>query len=270
MSTREGYEPGVPCWVSTVQFDADQAVDFYTELLGWEATNLMPPDAEAKYFLCTLDGKRVASVVSTHGAPPPPSAVWGTYMWVDDADRATAAAVDAGGAVIGQPFDSPGDGRMAVLADPAGAVFGVWQPRSHRGAEVVNEPGAWAMSMLMTPDPEGATAFYGAVFGWEPMGFGPATLFRQPGYVGGEPSQPVPRDVIAAMAPLNGSGGPPHWAVDFWISDVDAAAAKAEQLGGTVVVPVHDEGDFRRTTITDPQGATMSLSQLIVQHRGGR
>jgi predicted enzyme related to lactoylglutathione lyase len=206
----------------------------------------------------------VAAIVSPHGAPPPPTALWGTYIWVEDADRAVADVVAAGGHVIGQPFDSPGDGRMAVLGDPSGAVFGVWQPRSHRGAEIVNEPGAWAMSMLMTPDTERATAFYGTVFGWETMSFGPATLYRLPGYVGGEPHQPVPRDVIAAMVPLNGSDVPPHWAHDFWVSDADAIAEQATALGGTVVVPVHEDGGFRRAVIVDPQGATVSISQLIV------
>jgi predicted enzyme related to lactoylglutathione lyase len=258
--------------VATVQFDAERAVAFYSELFGWEATNLMPAESEAKYFLCTLQGKRVAAIVSPHGALPPPTALWGTYMWVDDADQATADVVAAGGSVIGRPFDSPGDARMAVLADPAGAVFGVWQPRSHRGAEVVNEAGAWAMSMLMTPEPEQANDFYGSVFGWQTMKLSPptpATLYRLPGYVGGEPSQPVPRDVIAAMAPSNGSGVPPHWAVDFWVSDADATAAKAEELGGTVVVGVHEEGPFRRAVITDPQGATMSVSQLLIVPEGG-
>jgi predicted enzyme related to lactoylglutathione lyase len=264
MSTRDGYKPGVPCWVATVQFDAERAAEFYAALFGWEATNLMPEEAEAKYYLCTLGGKRVAAVVSTHGAPPPPTALWGTYMWVEDADRTVAEVIAAGGAVIGQPFDSPGDGRMAVLSDPSGSVFGVWQPRSHRGAEVVNEPGAWAMSVLMSPDPEGANAFYGRVFGWETMTFGPATLYRQPGYIGGEPQQPVPRDVVAAMAPVNGSGAPPHWAVDFWVHDAEEAAEKADALGGSVVVPIHEDGPFRRAVIADPQGATMSLSQLLV------
>jgi predicted enzyme related to lactoylglutathione lyase len=263
MSDREGYEQGVPCWVAAVEFDAEEAVEFYTGVFGWEATNLMPPEAEAKYFLCTLGGRRVAAVVSTHGAPPPPTALWGTYIWVDDADRAAADVLAAGGAVIGEPFDSPGDGRMAVLADPCGAVFAVWQPRSHRGAEVVNEPNAWAMSMLMTSDPERATEFYGSVFGWEPMEFGPATLYRLPGYVGGEPAQPVPRDVIAAMAPVNGSGAEPSWGVDFWVPDADAAAATATSLGGEVIVPVHEEAGFRRATIADPQGAVLSVSQLM-------
>ena len=87
-------------------------------------------------------------------------------MWVDDADALAERAVKAGGSLVAEPFDSLDGGRMAIVADPAGAVFGVWQLGEHRGARVVNEPGAWAMSALITTDPEGAKRFYGDVFGW--------------------------------------------------------------------------------------------------------
>jgi uncharacterized protein len=267
MSTRDGYAQGVPCWVQAVEFDAEHAAAFYTDLFGWEATNLMPAEAEAKYFLCTLHGRRVAAVVSTHGAPPPPHALWGTYIWVDDADAIAARVVEAGGEIIGRPFDSAGDARMAVLADPSGAVFCVWQPRSHRGAEIVNEPGAWAMSQLMTPDPARAKAFYGEVFGWVFDPFGPpeagVTLCRLPGFVGGEPQQPVPRDLVAVMAPLSGDGGHAQWAVDFWVADTDATAERAAELGGVVLHAPHDVPGFRQAVIADPQGAVLSVSQLL-------
>src|SRR2546425_7583424 len=129
MSERDGYEPGVPCWVAAVEPDAERAAGFYAELMGWDTTNLMAPDAKGKYFLCRLRGRDVAGVVSPHGTPPPPGAAWTTHIWVHSADDAAATAAAAGGTVIGAPFDSPGGGRMAVLADPAGAVFCVWEPR---------------------------------------------------------------------------------------------------------------------------------------------
>src|SRR5262245_58733918 len=238
MSDRDGFEPGVPCWVTAVEPDAEAAAAFYAELFGWEPEHLMPPDHPGKYFSCRLRGRDVAGVVSQHGAPPPPTPVWATYVWVESADETARRVVDAGGEVIGEPFDSPGGGRMAVLADPAGAVFNVWQPQEHAGAQVVNEPGAWSMSQLMTPDPEGAKNFYGEVFGWTTdafeMGGFEVILFRLPGFVGGEPSQPVPRDLVAVAAPAP-DGVPPHWAVDFWISDAEGAAARAESLGGRVL-----------------------------------
>jgi uncharacterized protein len=267
MSERDGYEPGVPCWVASVQPDPERAVSFYSELLGWEASDLMPAGADGRYFLCKLRGRDVAAIVSQHGAPPPPSAIWGTYSWVGSADPTSAKAAYAGGTLIGEPFDSPGGGRMAVLADPSGAVFCVWEPAERRGAQVVNEPGAWAMSALVTPDADRAKTFYGDVFGWENDSFdtgnGEATLFRLPGFVGGEPEQPVPRDLVATMMPQGGDGPPPHWSVDFWVHDVPAAAERAAELGGTVVTPPYEVmPGFMQAVLADPQGATFTVSKV--------
>jgi predicted enzyme related to lactoylglutathione lyase len=171
--------------------------------------------------------------------------------------------------VIGEPFDSPGGGRQAIVADPSGAVLCAWQPREHKGAQVVNEPGAWAMSQLNTRDPEGAKAFYGEVFGWTTETFDlgdlEITLWRVPGYVGGEPQQPVSREVVATMAPMGGQfpdDVPPHWSVEFWAADAEAAAEQTARLGGQVVVPPHDVPGFRRTVLADPQGATFAVSSL--------
>ena len=261
MSQRDGFEPGVPCWVATVQPDPEKAAGFYSELFGWETTNLMPADHPGDYFLCKLRGRAVAAVVSQHGAPPPPLPVWGTYVQVESADETAAKVAEAGGSVIGQPFDSPAGGRQAVLADPAGAVFCAWEPGEHKGAQVVNEPNAWAMSALASPDPEGAKRFYGEVFGWEADAFGDMTLWRLPGFVGGEPQQPVPRDVVATMLPPNDA--PPHWMVDFWVPDVDEAAAKAKELGGdTIVRPFEPIPGFRTAVLADPHGAAFSVSKV--------
>lgn len=267
MSERDGYEHGVPCWVAAVHGDPEGAAAFYSGLFGWEAENLMPAEHPGDYFLCTLRGRRVAAVVSQHGAPAPPEPAWGTYVWVESADGAAAKVAEAGGTVVGEPFDSPGGGRMAVLADPAGAVFCVWEPGEHRGAELVNEPGAWSMSSLSTPDPEGAKAFYEKVFGWTTesfdMGDGEFTMWRQPGYVGGEPTQPVSREVVGIMLPESAAeAGPPRWSVDFWVDDVDAAAGRAPELGGRVVVPPYDTPGFRQAVLADPGGAAFAVSRV--------
>jgi predicted enzyme related to lactoylglutathione lyase len=265
MSERDGFEPGVPCWVATVQPEPESAASFYSELFGWENENLMPPDHPADYFLCRLDGRAVAAIVSQHGAPPPPRPVWGTYVQVESAEEAAAKVADAGGSVIGQPFDSPAGGRQVVLGDPAGAVFCAWEPREHKGAELVNAPGAWAMSALATPDPEGAKRFYGEVFGWEtstfPLGDGAEmTMWHLPGYVGGEPQQPVPRDVVATMMPPNDA--PPHWSVDFWVHDVDETTARAKELGGDAIVrPFEPLPGFKQAVLADPAGASFSVSK---------
>jgi predicted enzyme related to lactoylglutathione lyase len=116
------------------------------------------------------------------------------------------------------------------------------------------------MSALSTPDPEGAKRFYGEVFGWTTSEFGPATMFHVPGFVGGEPSQPVSRDVVAAIVP----GQQAAWAVDFWVADVDAAAVRTVELGGTVLSPPADAMVGRNAVIADPAGAVLSLSQVVV------
>jgi len=267
MSERDGFEHGVPCWVQAVHPDPGAAIAFYTELFGWEAENLMPPDDPGDYFVCRLRGRDVAAIVSQHGAPAPPSAVWTTQVWVESADEAAARVNEAGGSVIGQPFESPGGGRQAVLSDPSGAVFGAWEPRERRGAQLVNEPGAWAMSALNTPDPEACKRFYGEVFGWETetfdLGDAQMTMWKLPGYVGGEPQQPVARDVIATMRVPDGDDVPPHWSVDFWIRNLDDALGRATELGAKVIGGPYDvpNAGLRQAVITDPQGATLSLTQ---------
>jgi uncharacterized protein len=267
LSERDGYEHGVPCWVETWQPDAEAAVAFYTELFGWEAEEARP-DADRRFFMCRLRGHDVAAI----GSPPPfpdLTPVWGTYIWVDDPDETVAKAIEAGGTALKEPFESLDGGRMAILADPAGAVFGVWQPGSHRGAQVVNEAGAWSMSPLHTRDPEAAAAFYRAVFGWEPEemeGVG-ASLMRLSGFVGGEPLQPVPRDVVSVMAPMNpdqfSDDVPPHWSIDFWVKDADATAKRAAELGGAVIVEPFDVPGIgmRQAVLADPQGATFSITR---------
>lgn len=189
---------------------------------------------------------------------------------MDSADEASKKATEAGGSVIGQPFDSPGGGRMAVLSDPSGAVFCVWEPTQRRGTQLVNEPAAWSMSQLYTRDLEGCKAFYGAMFGWDTdtfaMGDSEISLWRVPGYVGGEPEQPVARDVVGVMAPMSGDqfpdDVPPHWSVDFWVDDADAAADTAAKLGGRVVAPPFDTPVGRTAVLADPHGATLSVSKV--------
>ena len=255
MSERDGYEPGVPCWVDTRPPDPRAAVEFYTRLFGWEAATTPPSD----YVMLRLHGADVAAI------GPGASPAWSTHIWVESADEIAARVQDAGGRVVTAPFDLPDAGRTAVLADPAGAEFAVWQPRPHKGAQRVNEPGAWAMSSLSTPDLNGAKAFYGSVFGWETdtfsMGEMSATLWRLPGFVGGEPSQPVPADVIATSAP---SDGPAQWGIDFWVDDVDATAERAAELGGTVIVAPFDIPIARTAILADPQGATFSITRVVV------
>src|SRR5919106_3775152 len=166
MFERDGYPAGVPCWVETTQPDPVAAVSFYEGLFGWDFENVATAGAPGPYFMGRLRGKDVAAVApQPDGAPR--TAMWNSFVWVDSADETATKAKEAGGRVLAEPFDVGDAGRMAVLADPSGAVLSVWQAKGHRGAVLVNEPGTWNSSELNTRDPEGAKAFYGAVFGWE-------------------------------------------------------------------------------------------------------
>lgn len=210
----------------------------------------------------SLQGDDVAGI----GAPPvgdkPTAAGWHTHVGVESVDDTARRARAAGGSIVLEPFDVAPAGRLAVLEDPAGTTFCAWEAGTRVGARRINEPSAWAMTILRTPDPAGAEVFYGQLFGWaESFGRdGGLWLWRLPGYVGGEPTQPVPRDVVAVMA-LDRSQ-PVHWGVDFWVADTDAAAAQAPELGGRVLVEPFTDDMFRRAALAAPDGAVFAISQL--------
>ena len=267
MSHRDRYEHGVPCWIDNLQPDPDAAVAFYAGVFGWEfgAPGDMPGDSPGRYFVAQLRGRDIAGIGSlpSDAQPLPPS--WNMHVWVDSVDDVAAEARSAGGAVLVEPFDAPPAGRMAVLADPTGAPVCAWQPGARQGAQLVNEASAWAMSQLRTPDPERAAAFYGTVFGWTTETFGEGagaiTMFRMPGYVGGEPQQPVSREVIATMGGANGEGGA-GWGINLWDHDVDASAAKAVELGGSVIAPPFVTPMSRMAVLADPHGVAFSVSTV--------
>jgi predicted enzyme related to lactoylglutathione lyase len=247
MSKRDSYPPGVPCWVDNLVADVDEALRFYGALFGWEFDGPGPGD----YYVAKLRGRDVAGVAA---APPGVSAGWNTYVSVANADD-TASAAER---VVVEPFDALPAGRVAAIEDPFGAIIGVWEPADRQGCQLVNEASAYAMSALHTPEPDAAARFYRDLFGWETDEFAPGvSLFRLPGYVGGEPQQPVPRDVIAAMTK---DDGPARWSVDFWVSDADTLAGHVDELGGTVVVPPFDSVPTRQALLADPFGAVFSVS----------
>jgi predicted enzyme related to lactoylglutathione lyase len=280
MLERDGYMPGVPCWIDSSQPDPDAAVAFYGGLFGWEFEDVMPPGSPAKYFIARLDGGDVAAV-SSAAEGGPPTATWNTYIWVESADEAAAEVLNAGGRVVMEPSDVPAAGRMAVLTDPEGAEFRVWQAREHKGARIVNEPGSLNFNGLSTREAPRAKSFYGAVFGWEVLELeGGAEMWRLPGY-GEFLEQRDPglrkrmadsgapagfEDAVATLEAL-ADGGAPRWSVTFAVASADATAAKAEQLGGRVIVAPFDAPWVRMSVIVDPQGATFTASQFVPENR---
>ena len=283
MPERDGYIPGVPCWIDTSQPDPDAAATFYSGLFGWEFEDVMPADSEGRYLIARLRGGDVAAVGSSpEGAPP--MAVWSTYVWVESADETAAKVRDAGGTTLIEPFDVMDAGRMAVFADPEGAVLCMWQAKQHKGARMVNEAGSLNFNGLNTRDVEGAKAFYGAVFGWRTLTLdGGFEMWTMPGY-GDHLEQGDPdlrkrmaevdapagfEDVVASINPIPDDQPdiPAHWSVTFAVDDADAIAAKATELGGKVIVPPFDAPWVRMAVLGDPQGATFIASKFVPENR---
>jgi uncharacterized protein len=283
MPERDGYIPGVPCWVDTSQPRPEDSVPFYSGLFGWEFEDAMPPGAPGKYFIGRIRGLDAAAVGSIPEGSPP-MAMWNTYIWVDSADESARKVSDAGGKILMEAFDVMDAGRMAVCADPEGAAFCVWEAKQHKGARIVNEAGSLNFNSLNTRDVEGAKKFYGSVFGWTTLELpGGALMWTLPGYGDHlEQSNPDLRkliadsgapvefaDVVASIVPISGDqpGTPPNWSVTFATDDADATAAKAAELGGNVIAPPFDAPWVRMTVISDPQGATFIASQFVPENR---
>ena len=280
---RDGYIEGVPCWVDATEPDPEAAAEFYGGLFGWALEDEMPSDAPGHYFMARLRGLNVAAISSIpEGAPP--MAMWNTYFWVDSADETAAKVRDAGGNVLMEPFDVMNSGRMALVADPEGAPFGLWQAKEHRGAQLVNDPGSLNLNALNTRDVEGAKAFYGSVFGWGTLdlspgplmwtldGFGDFLELRNPDLRKEMAAAEAPErfeDVVAMVTPLGDDqpDTPAHWSVIFATDDADATAAKATELGGSVIVPPFDAPWVRMTVIGDPQGGMFIASKFMPENR---
>jgi predicted enzyme related to lactoylglutathione lyase len=297
MPERDGYIPGVPCWVDAREPDPEAAADFYGAFLGWEFEDVMPPGAEGKYFIAQcettawslFDGSRESrsGEVAAIGSIPegaPSRATWNTHLWVESADEAASKVRDAGGDVMIHPFDFLDACRTAVFTDPEGAVFSVWEPKAHKGARLVNDPGSLNFNGLNTRDVAGARSFYGSVFGWETLtmdgglelwtlrGYGDYVEGYHPGLrkrwsQAGAP--PGFEDVVATLNRITDDqpDTPAHWSVTFAVDDADAAAAKATELGGTVIVPPFDAPWVRMTVLADPQGATFIASTFTPQNK---
>jgi uncharacterized protein len=258
MSERDTYPAGVPCWVTNLQHDVPAATAFYAELFGWETES--GPDDLAPYSLGRLRGRDVAAIGTMPDPDAPPA--WVMEVRVDDLEATVGRVREAGGTVLQANVDFTPVGRLGVFEDPQGAVFCAWEGGDREGAQVVNEPGAWSMGALQTADTDEAARFYGSVFGWETEAFGPATMFRLPGYFGGEELQPVPRDVVAVMVPAQPDADP-VWGVDFWIDDIERAVDVVRRHGGSVLRgPFEAPPAFTQAIVRDPGGAVLSISQL--------
>jgi hypothetical protein len=248
MGKRESYEPGTFCWVDLSTPDPDGAKAFYGGLFGWEFRDDEIPGGV--YTMCFREGDGVGAIVRQDVRP----ARWNNYVSVASADETAAKARQLGARIFEEPFDVMGLGRMAVLADPDGAMLCVWEPQTHAGAERVNDVGCMGWNELQTSDPERAGAFYGGLFGWkiEPIQQNGTLVYATIENSG------LQNGGLMPMTEQHGDA-PPFWIPYFTVSSRDEAVRKARELGGTLFAGPMDLPSGRIAILGDPQGAAFAV-----------
>ncbi|MDX1530109.1 MAG: VOC family protein [Rhodothermales bacterium] len=254
------HAPGTFCWVELLTTDAEAAKAFYGDLFGWSNTDT-PAGPDTTYTTFQHDGRDVGGLYEMNaeqraeGTPPH----WLLYACVDDAGAAAERVRQHGGAVLAEPFDVMEAGRIAIVQEPAGATFALWEPREHPGAGVVGEPASLCWSELASRDAEASGAFLSRLFGWDTTsrpianGTGTYTYFAQD------------EREVGGMLQMTDEWGdlPSHWSPYFAVTDCEATARRAEAAGGTVEVPPMDiPGAGRAAGLRDPQGAFFYVIQL--------
>jgi hypothetical protein len=245
MAERTSYAPGTFSWVELVTSDADAAKAFYAEVFGWDYVDYPIGDGMV-YTTALIEGKSAGALFVSSEQPPH----WNSYVTVASADDAARRAGELGAEVMAPPFDVMEVGRMAVIADPTGAVLQLWEPRQNIGAEVVNQPGALTWNDLVTPDPDAAARFYGELFGW--------TFMEMPGSGGyrvirnGERSN-------GGIPPAHPHSGPPAWLPYFGHDDAEGLHGRIGELGGRALSDPMSIGPGRIAVLADPQGAAFAV-----------
>ena len=260
MPERTEYAPGTPSWVDLAAPDLDKAKEFYGGLFGWEAQEAGPSEETGGYGFFMLNGRQACGF-GPPGEGEPPS--WRSYVSVNDADEIAAKVKDAGGDVVLDPVDVMDAGRVATFKDKEGAVICAWQPGSNKGAQIVNEPGAFAWSELATRDPDAAKSFYTSVFGWdtEDLEMGETAYIQL--QIDGRP--------VGGMLPLTEEAPDeiePHWLVYFAVDDLEKTLGKADELGGEVVAPERETPAGGFAVLRDPNGAGFAVIQPSQQDEG--
>ncbi len=275
--TAHTYPHGVPSWIDLEVADVDAALAFYGRLFGWRFEDKLPPGAPGRYFVASRDGTHATAIagIATPDRRFAGEAAWNTYLAVDDVAVTAASVAELGGGVSSAPeaVGPPGQpaGWMARIIDAQGAPSRLWQAGTRLGAQVVNAPGTWNFSNLLTPDVDRALEFYGPLLGWVRSDDLAVGMARVPGYGDHlartvdpgihERQEHVPpgfADVVAGVVPAD---GPARWSVAFAVADRDGSTAEAERAGATVL-ETEDTEWSKSATIRDPFGAELVLAQF--------
>ena len=245
---------GTPNWIDIGVPDVERAKAFYGPLLGWEFADAGPEAGH--YNQCLLRGEPIAGMMP-NSDDQADAYWWGVYFAADDCDTVVERATGLGAEVVIPAMDVMDLGRMAILKDPQGGQFGLWQGRTHPGSRIVNEPGSFVWNELLTRDSESASEFYRTLFGYElePMeGEMDYVVLRQPDgrYVGGIQGD---SEIV-----LGGGKEPvPSWTTTFAVEDADVAVRTVRGGGGTVEAEPQDSPYGRYASVRDPFGVPFNV-----------
>jgi uncharacterized protein len=241
---------GAPNWFELATDDQAAATRFYAGLMGWQSVDSPLPDG--RHYTIFRHGDREVAACYTmtdeqrgQGVP----AHWSVYFHVADCDASAAKVRAIGGQVLVEPFEVMEHLRMAVVADPEGALFCLSQPRQHPGVGELQQPGSIGWVELATRDLGAAVAFYQQLFDWqltEHPAPSPYKVFHAEGHDYG------------GLLQMTEQWGdiPAHWSIYLQVEDVDRALDRAVELGGSVAVPAFDiAGVGRIAMIKDTTGA---------------
>lgn len=250
---------GAPCWFELASTDAAASMAFHQALFGWDQVDNDMGEMGVYRFLRNGTGTIGALCGLPPGAEGMPSA-WNVYFLVASVDERIEQAKALGGSVLAPPFDVPGHGRGVVLADPAGAVFSLWQGAGEGGGDfTMFEDHSVGWVELASRDASAAKAFYGALLGWH----FPPTSHPAPGVEYAE--YMVDGNRYGGILTMNEQWGemPSHWSLYIVVADVDACLARAVELGGKICVPAFDApGVGRIGRLEDPTGAGVYVVAL--------
>jgi predicted enzyme related to lactoylglutathione lyase len=238
-------------WRELMTDDVEAARRFYGELFSWtwKGEDMGPG---GKYWLASLGGRQIAGAMAKPPAPPMPTS-WSSYVLTDDVDATASRCKAAGGRVLKEPMDIPNVGRFAVLSDRWGAVFLPFRSSVEESAPPrgMPPPGTFCWETLVTPDVEGAIAFYAKVVGF---GTGPTPNGEGKVFTAGDAP-------VADLQPARG-GGASYWSTYVAVERAEATRDRAVRLGGKVIVPRIDIPKVGViSVIADPSGAALGLFQ---------
>jgi hypothetical protein len=262
--TRHGAPLGAPTWIDLSSSDTGRAQKFYGAVFGWTFESAGPD--YGGYINASKDGRPVAGLMYNDPQWGQHPDGWTTYFHTSDIKATAAAAAAAGGTTCVEPMEVKEKGWMAMLTDPAGAPFGLWQPTGHAGFEVVGEAGAPVWHELNTRDFSRAVSFYRDVLGWQTESVSDTDEFRYTTAVfDGE--QVLGVIDAAKFSPASGrdpqpEGVPSHWLFYLGCEDVDKTIELVTEHGGEVLRPANDTPYGRLAQVADPTGAVFNLSSL--------